>query len=40
MSLLLSEFRKLTFARANWWLLLAAVAFTVFGTAVSPIAIQ
>jgi ABC-2 type transport system permease protein len=40
MTLLLSEFRKLTYARANWALILAAVAFTAFGTAVSPVAIQ
>lgn len=40
MNLLLSEYRKLTYARSNWALLIAAVAFTVFGTAVSPVAIQ
>ncbi len=40
MNLLLSEYRKLTYARANWALLIAAIIFTVFGTAVSPLAIQ
>ena len=40
MNLMLSEYRKLTYARSNWALLIAAVAFTVFGTAVSPLAIQ
>lgn len=40
MSLLLSEYRKLTYARANWALLLASVAFAVFGTAVTPLALE
>jgi len=40
MRLLAAEFRKLTYQRAIWGLLLASVAFTALGTAVTPVIIE